>query len=145
MLEVHIYIKVGSVQMEIDSKNIDVVASLWDRTGKKSMVCPRCNGRMIIVQMEPVTDVEEAYVPYDTIIECTKCDFNIRVESFTILGAVKDFDLKKITIGSWSPSGSRVVSSYEHVLDNDLLKKLKESGELVEFLIVNRKVVQIIG
>ena len=100
---------------------------------------------MIIVQLEPIQDAENAYIPYDTIIECTKCDFNIRVESFTILGAIKSFDLKNVEIGSWSPSGSRVLSTYEHVLDYDLLKKLKEDGELAEFLIVNKHVVQVIG
>jgi len=47
--------------------------------------------------------------------------------------------------GSWSPSGSRVMSHYEHVLNYDFLKKLKESGELVEFLIVNEHAVQVVG
>lgn len=131
--------------MKYNKKNIDVVASLWDKTGKKTMVCPQCGSEMVIIQLEPIYDAENAYTPYDTVIECTKCDFKIRTESFTILGSVKDFDLKNVEIGSWSPSGSRVISKYEHVLDYNLLKKLKESGELTEFLIVNQQVVQIIG
>jgi hypothetical protein len=133
------------VQTEMNNKNLDLVAGLWDKTGKRSMVCPKCHSKMIIVQLDPVQDAENAYVPYDTVIECTKCDFNIRAESFTILGAVKNFDLKNLEIGSWSPSGSRVISNYEHVLNYDLLKELKESGELKEFLIVNKQVVQVIG
>jgi hypothetical protein len=58
---------------------------------------------------------------------------------------VKNFDLKYIEIASWSPSGSRVISRYEHILDYDLLKKLKNSSELKEFLIVNKQVIQVIG
>lgn len=131
--------------MKYNKKNMDVVAGLWDKTGRKSMVCPQCNSEMVIVQLEPIYDAENAYVPYDTVIECTKCDFKIRTESFTVLGSVKDFDLKHVEIGSWSPSGSRVLSKYEHVLDYNLLKKLKDSGELAEFLIVNKQVVQVIG
>jgi hypothetical protein len=38
-----------------------------------------------------------------------------------------------------------VISRYEHILDYDLLKKLKESCELKEFLIVNKQVIQVIG
>lgn len=133
------------MQTEIENKKLDLISGLWDKTGKKTMVCPKCHSKMIIVQLEPIQDAENAYIPYDTIIECTKCDFNIRVESFTILGAIKSFDLKNVEIGSWSPSGSRVLSTYEHVLDYDLLKKLKEDGELAEFLIVNKHVVQVIG
>jgi len=128
-----------------NKKDISIVAGLWDKTGKRSMVCPQCGSKMIMVQLEPIYDAENAYVPYDTIIECTKCEFKIKTESFTILGSVKDFDVKNVEIGSWSPSGSRVLSKYEHILDYDVLKKLKESGELVEFLIVNNQVVQVIG
>lgn len=129
----------------MDNKNVDLVAGLWDKSGKRSMVCPKCHSKMIIVQLEPIQDAWNAYVPYDTVIECTKCDFKIRAESFTILGSIKNFDLKNVEIASWSPSGSRVISNYEHMLDYDLLKKLKESAELKEFLIVNKQVVQVIG
>lgn len=98
-----------------------------------------------MIQVEPIHDAENAYVPYDTIIECNKCNYKIRTESFTILGSVKNFDLKKIEIASWSPTGSRVISNYEHLLDYDQLKELKKSTELKEFLVVNNQVVQIIG
>jgi len=126
-------------------KDMELLAGIWDRTGEKTLLCPECENKMIIVQLEPIQDAEHAYIPYDTIIECTSCDFKIRAESFTILGSVKDFDLKNVEIASWSPSGSRVISRYEHILDYDLLKKLKESAELKEFLIVNKQVIQVIG
>ena len=128
-----------------NKKDMKILADIWDRSADKSLKCPQCNHRMVIVQVEPIADAENAYIPYDTVIECTSCDFKIRAESFTILGSVKDFDVRHIDIASWSPSGSRVVSIYEHILDYDLLKELKESCELKEFLIVNKQVIQIIG
>ena len=131
--------------MVYNKKNMDVIANLWDRTGENSMVCPKCGSKMIMIQLDPVQDYQNPYVAYDSIIECTKCEFEIKTESFTILGSVKSFDLKQIEIASWSPSGSRVISCYEHILDYNILKKLKESGELIEFLIVNKQVIQIIG
>ena len=125
--------------MGYNKKNMKVLAEIWDKDADKTMKCPECGSKMILVQVEPIHDVENAYVPYDTIIECTSCPFNIRAESFTILGSVKDFNASSVEIGSWSPSGSRVLSKYEHILDYNLLKKLKESGELVEFLVVKNK------
>ena len=131
--------------MVYNKKNMDVIANLWNRNGENSMVCPKCGSKMIMIQLDPIQDYQNPYVSYNSIIECTKCDFEIRTESFTILGSVKSFDLKHIEIASWSPSGSRVVSRYEHILDYNILKKLKESGDLKEFLIVNKHVIQIIG
>ena len=131
--------------MKYNKKEIEFLAKIWDRKNNHILLCPQCKSKMIIVQIEPIQDAENAYVPYDTIIECTNCDFKIRAESFSILGSVKDFDLKHIQIASWSPSGSRVISRYEHILDYELLKKLKESAELKEFLIVNKQVIQVIG
>ncbi|MCK4365817.1 MAG: hypothetical protein KAW45_07180 [Thermoplasmatales archaeon] len=128
-----------------NKNDMEILAGVWDRTHDKSLICPQCGHNLVIVQVEPIHDAENAYIPYDTIIECTSCDFKIRAESFSILGSVKSFDLKNIEIASWSPSGSRVISRYEHVLDYDLLKKLKESEELTEFLIVNKQVIQVIG
>ena len=132
-------------EMNYNKKDAEILAGIWDKTSDTSMKCPHCGGKMILMQIEPLQDVENAYVPYDTIIECTFCSFKIRTKSFTILGGVKNFDLHDVEIGSWSPSRSRVLSQYEHILDYDLLKKLKESGELVEFLVVNEHVVQVIG
>jgi hypothetical protein len=66
-------------------------------------------------------------------------------ESFTILGSIKDYDEKYIEIGSWGPSGSRVLSKYRYTISPDLLSQLKKSQELVEFLIVNEHAVQVIG
>jgi len=131
--------------MVYNKKNMEIIAKLWDRTGEKSMLCPKCGSKMIMIQLDPIQDYQNPYLAYDTIIECTKCEFEIRTESFTILGSVKNFDLKKIEIASWSPSGSRVISCYEHILDYNTLKKLKETGGLKEFLIVNKHVIQIIG
>ena len=133
------------MKAQYSKKNMEVVAGLWNKKGEESMRCPECGSKMVMVQVEPIPDAENAYVPYDSIIECTQCDYNIRTESFTILGSVKNFDLKNMEIASWSPSGSRVISIYEHILDYDLLKRLKESGELKEFLVVNKQVVQVIG
>lgn len=133
------------MKTQYNKKNMDVVAGLWNKKGEESMNCPECGSKMVMVQIEPIPDEENAYVPYDSIIECTKCEYKIRTESFTILGCVKNFDLKKLEIASWSPSGSRVISIYEHILDYDLLKQLKVSGELKEFLVVNKQVVQVIG
>jgi len=123
---------------------MEILADIWQRDASNSMKCPKCKGKLVLVQVEPVNDAENAYVPYDTIIECTSCSFKIRAESFTILGSVKDFDMNRVEIGSWSPSGSRVLSKYEHIIDYDLLKSLKDSAELVEFLVVDDQVVQVI-
>ncbi len=133
------------VETKYNKKYMEILAKIWDKDDGNVLVCPQCKSKMIIVQVEPIQDVENAYIPYDTIIECTYCDFKIRAESFSILGSVKDFDLKNVEIASWSPSGSRVISHYEHILDYDLLKRLKESAELKEFLIVNKQVIQVIG
>jgi len=132
-------------KMGYDKGEIDILTGAWDASGEKPMKCPKCGKNMIIVQVEPVYDAENAYVPYDTIIECTSCSFKIRAESFTILGGVKNFDMDHVEIGSWSPSGSRVLSNYEHILDYNLLKELKESRKLVEFLIVNEHIVEVMG
>ena len=128
-----------------NKKDLEILAIIWGKNGEDQLLCPQCKHKMIVIQLEPLVDTENAYFPYDTIIECTNCDFKIRAESFTILGSVKNFNLKTVEIASWSPSGCRVVSRYEHVVDYNLLKKLKESSELVEFLVVNDRVVQIIG
>jgi DNA-directed RNA polymerase subunit RPC12/RpoP len=133
------------VETKYNKKDMELLAKIWDRNSNKVLVCPQCKSKMIIVQIEPIMDTENAYIPYDTIIECTYCDFKISAESFSILGSIKSFDLKYIEIASWSPSGSRVISRYEHILDYELLKKLKKSGELKEFLIVNKQVIQVIG
>ncbi len=128
-----------------NKKDMEILAIIWGKNSEEKLLCPQCKHNMVIIQLEPKLDAENAYFPYDTVIECTNCDFNIRAESFTILGSVKNFNMQFIEIASWSPSGSRVISHYEHVLDYNLLKKLKESADLKEFLIVNNQVVQVIG
>ncbi|UCD13464.1 MAG: hypothetical protein JSW60_07885 [Thermoplasmatales archaeon] len=109
------------------------------------MTCPQCQRSLTMVLVEPIYDSENPYTPYKTVIECTSCTFKLVTESFTILGSVKNFDSHHVEIGSWSPSGSRVLSRYEHILSYDLLKGLGKTGELVEFLVVNNQVVQVIG
>ena len=104
--------------------DMKVVKDLWDKRGG-TMVCPQCKGPLTMIQIEPIEDTRSAYTPYKTVIECSSCSFRLITESFTILGSVKDFDAHRVEIGSWSPSGSRVVSKYEHLLDYNLLKKLK--------------------
>ena len=133
------------MRVKYSKRDMEILADVWDQSSNKSLTCPQCEHKMIIVQVEPIQEAEDAYIPYDTVIECTSCDFKIRAESFSILGSIKNFDLKNVEIASWSPSGSRVISTYEHILDYDLLKKLKENAELKEFLIVNKQVIQVIG
>jgi len=129
--------------MEYNKKDANIISEAWNESNQH-MNCPKCGNDMIISQINPISGSDDDYISFDTIIECGFCSFKLRSESFRILGGVKDFDLKKISIGSWSNSGSRTSSNYEHVLDYNMLKQLKESGELVEFLIVNNHVVEII-
>lgn len=124
---------------------MEILASIWEKTGEKPLICPQCGGSLTMIQVEPLYDSENAYTPYKTIIECLSCSFRLETESFTILGSVKDFDQDYVDIASWSPSGSRVLSRYKHMLGGDLLNQLKHSGELVEFLLVNKQVVEVIG
>ena len=125
--------------------DMKILAGVWDDSHVGSMICPQCHKNLIIIQVDPVNNSDDDYIPYDTILECVSCDFQIRAESFTILGSVKDFDSHNVEIGSWTPSGSRALTKYEHMLDYNLLKELKDSGELVEFLIVNNIVIQVVG
>jgi len=130
---------------EMSYKNdIDIVADLWS-THDQTMRCPQCKGTLTMIQAEPLDDSDGMYTPYKTVIECTNCSFRMSAQSFTILGSVKDFDAHQVEIASWAPSGSRVVTKYNHLLNYDLLKNLKQSSELVEFLIVNDHAVQVIG
>ena len=114
-----------------NKKNMEILANIWDKTDDRSLTCPQCGGSLTIVQMEPTLDVDDAYTPYKTIIECSSCSFKLETES--------------VEIGSWTSSGSRDLSKYKHLLNYNLLKELKQSGELVEFLIVDKQVIQVIG
>lgn len=109
------------------------------------MTCPQCKGFLTIVQVEPINDPENAYTPYRTVVECSSCSFRMSTESFTILGGIRDFNAEYVEIGSWGPSGSRVLSRFKHSISPSLLGELKKSQELVEFLVVNHHVVQVIG
>lgn len=123
--------------------NMELLKDIWEKSSG-SMKCPKCEGILTLVQVEPLFDTDGPYTSYKTIIECSSCSFQLTTESFTILGSIRDFDSHFIEIASWSPSGSRTISKYEHVLHYSLLQKIKKSCELVEFLVVNKQIVQII-
>ena len=129
----------------LEQDEIDVLKDIWNRDNKGLMICPKCSGSLTIVQLQPVTKPGATSVLYQTVVECDSCPFNIKVESCTIFGAVKSFDDQMVEIGSWSSTGSRTTSTYQHSLDPKLLRELQSSGELVEFLIVDDRVVVVIG
>jgi hypothetical protein len=126
-------------------KTNDILSNIWEKKGDNSLICPLCNGSLTMVQVEPIEDAENAYTPYRTVIECTSCDFKLETESFTILGSIRQFTNEYVEIGSWAPSGSRVLSKYQHCLPEKMLTTLQKTGELVEFLVVNNQVVEVIG
>jgi hypothetical protein len=130
---------------EMNYKKTTIAEDIWEQTGQHSMTCPKCGGFLTVVQVEPIYETDNAFVPYRTVVECSTCSFRMVTESFTILGSIKDFDAEYVEIGSWGPSGSRVISKFKHKLSQNLLSELKKSQELVEFLIVNEHVVQVIG
>jgi hypothetical protein len=130
---------------EMSYKRTSVAEDIWGQTAQRSMVCPQCKGFLTVVQVEPIYDTDNAYTPYRTVVECSTCSFRMVTESFTILGGIKDFDNEYVEIGSWGPSGSRVLSRFKHSISSNLLNELKKSQELVEFLVVNEHVVQVIG
>jgi hypothetical protein len=130
---------------EMSYKKTSVAEDIWGQTTQRSMTCPQCKGFLYVVQVDPINDTDNAYTPYRTVVECSSCSFRMVTESFTILGGVKDFDNEYVEIGSWGPSGSRVLSRFKHSISSNLLNELKKSQELVEFLVVNEHVVQVIG
>jgi len=131
------------IKMEYNKRDAGIVSEAW-KESNHYMNCPKCGSDMIISQINPMSSSDDNFISFDTIIECSSCSFKLRSKSFKVLGGVKDFDLKKISIGSWTDSGSRTSLDYEHVLDYDILKKLKDTGELAEFLIVNNHVVEVV-
>lgn len=127
------------------NNDLKILEGIWKKNRGEMLICPQCGGSLTMIQSEQIYDTTTPYVPYRTVIACIKCPFKLTTESFTILGSVKTFDSHYVEIGSWSPSGSRVLSKYEHILSYELLKELQNNGELVEFLVVNKQVVQVIG
>ena len=130
--------------MGYDRSKANIVTNLWDELPSHEMKCPQCGGHLIIVQMNPIEDAHNPYTPYETIIECISCSYYTHATSLSIIGSIESFDHQKITITGWSPSGNRVKSTYEHILDYEVLKKLQSTDEIVEFLIVDDHVVQVI-
>ena len=130
--------------MGYDRAKTKIVTSLWDELPPHELKCPQCGGHLIIVQMNPLEDAHNPYTPYETIVECISCSFHAHATSLSILGSIESFDHNKIIITGWSPSGNRVRSTFEHILDYGLLKKLQSSEEIVEFLIVDNHVVRVI-
>lgn len=113
--------------------------------GAPALRCPQCHGNLTIIQLEPIYDEDNAYTPYRTVVECGSCSYKLITESYTILGGIKNFDSQYVEIGSWGPSGSRILSRFKYSVNADLLRDLKKTQELVEFLILNEEVVQVIG
>jgi len=129
----------------MNTNKAHIFNSIWNDTTQGTMICPQCKGMLTIVQIEPIYDTDNAYTPYRTVVECASCSFRMVTESFTVLGSIKEYDAENVDIGSWGPSGSRVLSRFKHTLSPDILAELKKTQELVEFLIVNEHVVQVIG
>src|SRR5512136_589913 len=130
---------------EMSYKKTSVAEDIWGQTAQQSMTCPQCKGFLCVVQVKPIYGTDNDYTPYRTVVECSTCSYRMVTESFTILGGIKNFDNEYVEIGSWGPSGSRVLSRFKHSISTNLLDELKKSQELVEFLVVNEHVVQVIG
>lgn len=128
-----------------NNSGMKTISKLWTYSDSNGLKCPDCKGNLILVQIEPIEDWNNPYQSYNTEIECTSCNFHMKSISFTILGSVKDYTVDRVVINGWSPSGSRVETEFEHIIDYGLLKELKQSNELVEFLIVDNHVIQVVG
>ena len=113
--------------------------------GSHALRCPLCQTVLTIVQLEPIYTLDSPFIPYRTVIECPSCSYRNITESYTILGGIKNVDGQYVEIGSWGPTGSRVLSKYKYTVKPEVLKDLKKTQELVEFLILNDQVVQVIG
>ena len=124
---------------------LKTMSDLWLNSDSHGLKCPVCQKDLLLIQAHEVQDFQNPYQIYDTIVECISCSYKIRTESYTILGAVDSNDMDNVTINGWSPSGSRVETTVEHILDYQLIKELKQTGELVEFLIVDNHAIQVIG
>lgn len=122
-------------------EEIEVLKKFWK--GNRDLICPRCGSPLNLVAMYPKTKEGSLQVSYETFIECENCSFSIRVDTSKVYGAVKAFDDRTIDISSWSPSGAREIMTYENLLGKEKLEYLFETGKLVEFLIVNDKVVAV--
>jgi Zn ribbon nucleic-acid-binding protein len=132
------------VEMKYSQNNtLKNISDLW-KINKKGFKCPNCKADLIIVQADAIQDWNNPYQSYDTIVECVYCSFQAQAVSYTILGSLNKYDINKITIEGWSPSGSRVETTLEHLLDYQLLKELKSSQDLVEFLIIDEHAIQVI-
>jgi hypothetical protein len=125
------------------NSTLKTTSNIW-KNNKKGFKCPNCNADLIVVQADLIQDWNNPYQSYDTIVECAYCSFQAHAVSYTILGSLKNYDINTVTINGWSPSGNRVETNVEHFLDYQLLKDLKSSEELVEFLIVDDHVIQVI-
>jgi len=130
---------------EMTYKKVNIFNNVWNEPPTATMICPQCKGALTIVQIDPIYDSENSYTPYRTVVECSSCSFRMVTESFTILGSIKEYNNDYVEIGSWGPSGSRMLSRFKHTISPELLAELKKSQELVEFLVVNEHVVQVIG
>ena len=135
--------RVGNNKSQNDM--LKTISKLWINNNKKGLKCPHCKSNLILIQVDPIDDWDNPYQSYNTVVECTSCSFQTRSTSYTILGSLNDYSVDHVTIDGWSPSGSRVETTFEHILDYDLLKELKKSHEMVEFLIIDDHVIQVVG
>lgn len=126
-----------------DLKKSRIIAGILDTSENNEMTCPHCGGDLNITRLQPIEDWSKPFQSFDTIIECSNCFFETRASSCKLTGSVTDFDFKNITISSWSPSGSRVTTELEHLMDYEELKELKTGNKLVEFLVVDDHVVKL--
>lgn len=127
----------------LERKDIDVLKDIWRSDNKRLMLCPICDGSLNVNAVAR-TSQGTLKVSYDTFIECENCSFNLKVNSFKILGTIKRFDEKAIDISSWSPIGDREITSFGNSLDEDTLKEVFSSEELAEFLVVDGRVVAVL-
>lgn len=121
-----------------------IIPDLWDSSQKTTMKCPHCDQELHVESIDEIDSFNTPFIPYETILKCSSCTFESTSQSYALRGSIQDFDLHNITITGWSPSGSRVVSKLDHVMDFSLLKTLQKSEEIVEFLVVDNQVVRCI-
>jgi len=120
------YIIFGAERRMLE-EDIDILKRIFAKNDP--LKCPECGSFLIV----------NAY------LECPKCGFKKRVNTFTVYGAVRDYTENTVEIGSWSETGGREINTFHHILSEKLLRELKESQDLVEFLVVDDTIIAVIG
>ena len=134
------YIIFGAERRMLE-EDIDILKRIFAKNDP--LKCPECGSFLIVIELPP------SYGPHGIIVnaylECPKCGFKKRVNTFTVYGAVRDYTENTVEIGSWSETGGREINTFHHILSEKLLGELKESQDLVEFLIVDDTIIAVIG